>query len=251
MKFVKNNSGAVDTWVGKQLAIDEVWEIPLSGHERWQKAAHESGSKVETDVLSGDLQVSKDGVTFMSMADGLGWLKAGDAEIVKSAMVMSMPADGQILRYNATNEKWECKGLGALEGGMSKIDFHFSGSGGGKWLFAPYGGYLGQASDVVPFVCPFDFQVTSLIFTNKKSDADAVLKIHKNMDLVTPAFTWTLPINSIWAVKNSGLSTWTFNQFDKISVWIEGAGNNPDDIYFELNGYYFNKNETDGSGGSF
>lgn len=250
-KYVKNNSGSVDAWLGKQLAVNEVYQIPCSHYERWQSESRQTGSKVYTDINSGALQISKDGTVWMSTADALEWMQHWNSGAIGGNIALAAPTDGQILRYNGTTKKWEPKSADILEGGMSTISFHLSGSANDAWLNAPYGEALGQNSSVVPFVIPFDFQVLSMMITNKKSDADMIVKIHKNMNLVTPAYTWTLPNDRIWAVKNSGLSSWSFNQFDKISVMVSKGSNNGDDIYFEINGYYRNKNLVDGGGSNF
>lgn len=108
-KFIKNDSGATDTWAGQELADQQVYQLTLEDDRRFQEDARRSGSKVETDINSGALKVSMDNfVTTLSVADALEAMKGIDASCVKTVLVDdSAKADGRALVYNATSKKLE------------------------------------------------------------------------------------------------------------------------------------------------
>jgi len=106
-KHVKNDSGGTDTWAAQMLVDAEIYEVQMIELEKWAIEALTSGSKLETDILSGDLKVSSDGfVTTLSAADGLDYMKGFNADFIRNVLVDDAErSDKRQLSYNATTNK--------------------------------------------------------------------------------------------------------------------------------------------------
>lgn len=246
MKYIKNISGGSGTWAGAVIADTAYILIEPSSYERWSR-----DDQVITDVTAGNLQLSMDGSTWLNVTDSLRLLKAVDTVCIEGSLIDEETiADGDILIYDSATVRWKHMSGKSLARDHA-LNFFFAGSAGGKWMFFENQTELGQATDLTPAILPWAWACDSLILTNKKADADSIVKIYKNMDLVTPVFTWTLNVDKIWAVKNSGLTSLVFNQFDKLSVWIEGGANNPDDVQLQMLGRFTEINSTDSDGSTY
>ena len=125
-KYVKNDSGATDTWVGQQLANAGIYQMNEFDSIPWVVQSNTSGSKVETDVLSGDLKVSNDNfATTMSAADGLAYLKGFNADCIRGVIVDdTAKADGSALVYKSSSDKFE---YGAVAANFDLLGFDYDG----------------------------------------------------------------------------------------------------------------------------
>ena len=131
-----------------------------------------------------------------------------------------------------------CKSKGVGQGGGTggiRINFWCDGSCYDDWLqrdnnhTEPSGPDTESNSE--PWTFPFDGEICSLSFMNKKDNADIDIEIYKNGTL---QYTWNI-LNKKWATI-TGVSPITFSAGDQLSVFAKkvDGGDKPDDVLLDV-----------------
>lgn len=132
-----------------------------------------------------------------------------------------------------------CKSNGGIGGGAGiggiKVNFWCDSGCYNEWLqrennhTEPSGPHSDDETE--PYLFPFDGEITSLGYINKKTDSDTDIKLYKNGTLQA---TWQIR-NKKWATKTD-LAVISFLAGDKLSVYAEKfeGGSKPEDLLLDV-----------------
>lgn len=125
-------------------------------------------------------------------------------------------------------------GFGGGIGGV-RVNFWHDGGTSDQWLQRDnnHTQASGPATngDREPWVFPFNGQITTLSYINKKNSTETDLQIFKNGVL---QFTWQIRDRK-WAIKTN-ITPITFNAGDRLSVFAKkfDGGDNPDSVLLDV-----------------
>jgi len=152
-----------------------------------------------------------------------------------SGMHFVNTASGALFESNgtATVANWISQTTGANESG--RVNFFGDNVISNKYLKRENNHV--SSSDVEPFICPFNLDITSLTFMNKVDSTTIDFEVERNASVI---FTWSISVQRR-RIKTNGLGSLqgVFLAGDKISVFAKAAGGtSPEDVLLDL-GYLY------------
>jgi len=240
-KFLKNITDSVITAGGKEIAAGTFWELT---NENLYKLAF----NVKTlDYINNDqILLSLDGTTTLTKQESLDLIRTID--FAKNIVFDNSSNGFNSKTVQAAIEEINLTPVGTLD----TFTFFDNGGGSNKWL-----DYAGSAipSDKVPVILPFDAKLIACTFANAKSSVELNIEVHRAIqndgDNATQIVTFEIRDTKV--ARFSNFTPVQFNAGDKIGVYIDDEGTNPNDpvvkLYFLIDNYNKENASEDYSGG--
>jgi hypothetical protein len=234
IKILKNTTLSIIELNVLGLQIPASSQITIQTQDYSILGSSDSVTELTTYINSGDIVVN-DGTDDLSISEGLAYVKL--AEIAKS------------IRFdNSTNGFSSSEVQSAIEesktsvvGSMFHMLFENNGTSTNIWL--NYGANPASSNSVFA-VMPFDCKLVACSFTNAASSVDLNIQVN----IANQGSGNTVNRTIIFKVKNDRVATFSFpnsnnsnlllNQGDKVGVYINDKGDNPNDpvvtLYFKV-----------------
>lgn len=258
-KIVRNTTGS-DIFVdgtGVNIEAGTSYTINRINYNYWSDASVNDTTFI-SDVNSGDLVVNNGSID-LDATDGLRYLELISPILVEQNSGLGVQAtekitlEGDVITTESTEGEINFE-IGTTPNFTTySLFFEEVGSAASEWLETNGDGVN---SNQAPHIIPFDSKLVALTFTNTDNDSDTDLEIYSvpegsGSGPSTLKFTWSLT-NTRTARKSNFPSDITFSAGDKVAVFTNDIGVNPDNVriamYLQITNFEESENSEQWSG---